>query len=77
MSISLVPDDVGKPTLKLEKVPVRDGTCLWENPVYETVRLAKDPKTGMIKEKIYHFIVSMVRGGVWRLFSSLCFQVMA
>ncbi|KAI4384764.1 hypothetical protein MLD38_002872 [Melastoma candidum] len=58
VSISLVPDDVGKPTLKLEKVPVTDGTCSWENPVFETVRLSRDPKTGVIKEKIYHFVVS-------------------
>ncbi|KAI4383102.1 hypothetical protein MLD38_008980 [Melastoma candidum] len=58
VSISLVPDDVGRPTLKLEKVPITDGTCSWENPVFEAVRLSRDPKTGVIKEKIYHFIVS-------------------
>lgn len=56
--ISLVPDDVGKPTFKLEKVPVQNGTCLWENPIYVTVKLIREPKTGYIKEKIYHFIVS-------------------
>lgn len=56
--ISLVPDDVGKPTFKLEKVPVENGTCLWENPIYVTVKLIREPKTGYIKEKIYHFIVS-------------------
>lgn len=58
--IALVPDDVGKPTFKLEKVAVEDGTCLWETPVYVTVKLIKDSKTGNIKEKIYHFIVSTV-----------------
>ncbi|KAJ0043861.1 hypothetical protein Pint_17439 [Pistacia integerrima] len=56
--ISLVPDDVGKTAFKLEKVAVQDGTCLWENPIYVTVKLIKDSKTGKIYEKIYHFVVS-------------------
>ncbi|GLT35965.1 hypothetical protein SLA2020_103730 [Shorea laevis] len=58
LTISLVPDDVGKPTLRLEKVAVQDGTCLWENPVYETMKLIRETKTGKLSEKIYHFIVS-------------------
>ncbi|EEF51396.1 ATP binding protein, putative [Ricinus communis] len=56
--ISLVPEDVGKTTFKLEKAPVQDGTCLWENPLFVTVKLIRQPKTGNLKEKIYHFIVS-------------------
>lgn len=56
--ISLVPEDVGKTTFKLEKVPVKDGTCTWENPIYVSVKLIKDPKAGKINEKIYHFAVS-------------------
>ncbi|KAK4837231.1 hypothetical protein QYF36_003823 [Acer negundo] len=56
--ISLVPEDAGKPTVKLEKVAVQDGTCTWENPLYEIVKLIRETKTGKIKEKIYHFIVS-------------------
>lgn len=67
--ISLVPDDVGKPTFKLEKVPVQNGTCLWENPIYVTVKLIREPKTGYIKEKIYHFIVSTVCCGIISIFS--------
>lgn len=59
--ISLVPEDVGKPSVKLEKVAVQDGTCTWENPVYEPVKLIMETKTGKINEKIYHFIVSTVR----------------
>lgn len=59
--ISLVPEDVGKPTFKLEKAAVQDGTCLWENPIYVTVKLFKEPKSGKLHEKIYHFIVSSVR----------------
>ncbi|XP_062120430.1 uncharacterized protein LOC133834736 isoform X2 [Humulus lupulus] len=56
--ISLVPEDAGKPSVKLEKVAVQDGTCTWENPVYEPVKLTMDSKTGKINEKLYHFIVS-------------------
>ncbi|KAG4397913.1 hypothetical protein GLYMA_10G236100v4 [Glycine max] len=56
--VSLVPDDVGKPTVKLEKTAVQDGTCSWENPVFEPVKLVRDSKSGKVHEKIYHFIVS-------------------
>ncbi|KAG6753517.1 hypothetical protein POTOM_043586 [Populus tomentosa] len=56
--ISLVPEDVGKTTFKLEKAAVRDGICSWDNPVYVTVILIKEPKSGKLHEKIYHFIVS-------------------
>lgn len=59
--ISLVPEDAAKPRVKLEKVAVQDGTCTWENPVYEPVKLTMDSKTGKINEKLYHFIVSTVR----------------
>ncbi|XP_022736877.1 golgin subfamily A member 6-like protein 22 [Durio zibethinus] len=58
VTIALVPEDIGKPTLRLEKVAVQDGSCLWENPVYETVKLIREPKTGKLSEKIYHFVVS-------------------
>lgn len=58
LMISLVPDDVGKPTVKLEKAAIQDGTCFWENPIYETVKLVREIKTGKINEKIYHFVVS-------------------
>lgn len=58
--ISLVPEDVGKTAFKMEKVAVQDGTCLWERPIYVTVKLTRDSKTGKIHEKIYHFVVSSV-----------------
>ncbi|XP_021301151.1 unconventional myosin-XVIIIa isoform X2 [Herrania umbratica] len=58
VTIALVPEDVGKPTLRLEKVAVQDGSCLWENPVFETVKLIRETKTGKLSEKIYHFVVS-------------------
>ncbi|WOG91343.1 hypothetical protein DCAR_0310592 [Daucus carota subsp. sativus] len=56
--ISVVPESVGKPTIKLPKTSILDGTCLWENPVYETMKLIKDSSTGIYKENVYHFIVS-------------------
>ncbi|KAL6979599.1 hypothetical protein U1Q18_021254 [Sarracenia purpurea var. burkii] len=58
LMISLVPADVGKPTVRSEKAAIRDGSCYWENPVYETVKFSREPKTGKIHEKIYNFVVS-------------------
>lgn len=71
LMISLVPDDVGKPTVKLEKAAIQDGTCFWENPIYETVKLVREIKTGKINEKIYHFVVSTVRHTCNAIFSNL------
>ncbi|XP_014521385.1 myosin-11 isoform X2 [Vigna radiata var. radiata] len=56
--LSIVPGDIGKPTTKLEKAAVRDGTCRWDNPVYETVKFVQESKTGKISDRIYHFLVS-------------------
>lgn len=58
--ISLVPDDVGKPTFKLEKAEVKEGICSWENPIYVSVKMIKEPKSGIVREKIYHFVVATV-----------------
>ncbi|XP_023552993.1 myosin heavy chain, striated muscle-like [Cucurbita pepo subsp. pepo] len=58
LTISVVPGDVGKPTLRLEKATVRGGKCRWENPAYVTVKFDADQKTGKFTEKIYHFRVS-------------------
>ncbi|GMQ05366.1 hypothetical protein CsSME_00050424 [Camellia sinensis var. sinensis] len=58
LMISLVAADVGKPTVKLEKATIRDGSCYWENPVSETVTFFREPKSGKIREKIYYFVVS-------------------
>ncbi|XP_073310869.1 uncharacterized protein [Primulina huaijiensis] len=58
LMISLVPVDVGKPTVSLPKAPIAEGTCTWENPVYEAVKLVKEIKTGRIREKFYYLIVS-------------------
>ncbi|XP_042754477.1 uncharacterized protein LOC111901725 isoform X2 [Lactuca sativa] len=57
LMISLIPGDIGKPTAKLEKAPVVEGTCTWEDPIYEMVKLVKHQKTETYKEKIYFFNV--------------------
>ncbi|RAL44385.1 hypothetical protein DM860_011662 [Cuscuta australis] len=58
--ISVVPADVGKPIAKLDRAAIRDGICCWDNAVYETVKLIRDPKSGKIHEKIYNFVVGTV-----------------
>ncbi|XP_042505705.1 intracellular protein transport protein USO1-like isoform X2 [Macadamia integrifolia] len=58
LMVSMVPVDVGKPIAKLEKVVVKDGTCRWENPIYETIKFVQDPKSGKLNQKIYQFLVS-------------------
>ncbi|KAG7031195.1 hypothetical protein SDJN02_05235, partial [Cucurbita argyrosperma subsp. argyrosperma] len=58
LMISVVPGDVGKPTLRLEKATVRGGKCRWENAAYVTVKFDADQKTGKFIEKPYHFRVS-------------------
>lgn len=58
--VSVVPGDSVKPTAKSDKAAVVDGTCLWENPVYETVKFNQDSKSGKVHERIYYFIVGTV-----------------
>ncbi|KAL2542063.1 Myosin heavy chain-related protein [Abeliophyllum distichum] len=58
LTLSVVPADVGKPTVRLEKAPIFEGNCYWEHPIYETVKLVREPKMERFKEKIFHFIVS-------------------
>lgn len=60
LTVSVIPGDVGKATVKLEKATVRDGSCRWENPAHETVKFVHEPKTGKIKECLYNFVVSTV-----------------
>ncbi|MCD7460870.1 hypothetical protein HAX54_044633 [Datura stramonium] len=57
LMVSVVPADVGKPTVRSEKATVRDGSCYWENGVLETVKFAREPKSGKIHERIYNFVV--------------------
>ncbi|CAI9094009.1 OLC1v1029643C1 [Oldenlandia corymbosa var. corymbosa] len=55
--ISVIPADAGKPSAKLEKATIRDGSCYWDTPVHETVKFVREPKTGKINERLYHFLV--------------------
>ena len=61
LTISVVPADVGKPTSRLEKSKVQDGSCYWEKPLFETVKFSQDQKTGKFYEKIYYFVVAKVQ----------------
>ncbi|OIV94899.1 hypothetical protein TanjilG_22096 [Lupinus angustifolius] len=56
--LSIVPSNIGKTTMRLEKTRIQDGFCKWENPIHECVKFVQDPKTGKISDKIYHFLVS-------------------
>lgn len=58
MMVTLVPVDVGKPSQRSEKTAIVDGACHWLNPIYETVKLNQDQKTGKICDKVYQFIVT-------------------
>ncbi|KAL7611401.1 hypothetical protein Lser_V15G09858 [Lactuca serriola] len=58
LMIAVIPNDVGKPTTRLDKAKVRDGSCYWEKPHYETVKFTQDQKTGKFNDKIYRFVVA-------------------
>ncbi|PKI65338.1 hypothetical protein CRG98_014302 [Punica granatum] len=62
LTLSVVAGDTGKPTVRLEKAVIGDGGCRWESPVYETVKFSRDPKTGKLHERVYHFILSTGTG---------------
>ncbi|XP_028107604.1 rootletin-like isoform X1 [Camellia sinensis] len=57
--ISFVPADSGKATAKTTKTNVRNGTCKWGDPIYETTRLLQDSKSKQYDEKLYKFVVAM------------------
>ncbi|TYG78935.1 hypothetical protein ES288_D02G101400v1 [Gossypium darwinii] len=57
--ISFVPADSGKTTAKTTKANVRNGTCKWADPIYETTRLLQDIKTKQFDEKLYKLVVAM------------------
>ncbi|KAL3833512.1 hypothetical protein ACJIZ3_008248 [Penstemon smallii] len=57
LMVFIVPADTGKATVKSEKATIRDGSCFWENPVYETVKFNRDQKSGKIHERMYNFVV--------------------
>nr|XP_023876394.1 GRIP and coiled-coil domain-containing protein 2 isoform X5 [Quercus suber] len=57
--ISFIPADSGKATAKTTKSNVRNGTCKWADPIYETTRLLQDIKTKQYDEKLYKLVVAM------------------
>ncbi|OIW14522.1 hypothetical protein TanjilG_04955 [Lupinus angustifolius] len=57
--ISFIPVDTGKATSKTTKANVRNGTCKWSDPIYETTRLLQDIKTRQYEEKLYKLVVGM------------------
>ncbi|XP_022768285.1 myosin-9-like isoform X2 [Durio zibethinus] len=57
--ISFIPADSGKATAKTTKANVRNGTCKWADPIYETTRLLQNIKTKQFDEKLYKLVVAM------------------
>ncbi|KAK9740749.1 hypothetical protein RND81_03G057600 [Saponaria officinalis] len=57
--ISFIPTDSGKASAKTNKANVRNGTCKWADPIYETTRLLQDSKTKQYEEKLYKLVVAM------------------
>ncbi|XP_042398359.1 uncharacterized protein LOC121988772 isoform X6 [Zingiber officinale] len=45
-------------TAKTNKVNVRNGSCKWPDPIYETTRLLQDAKTKTYDEKLYKLLVA-------------------
>lgn len=58
--ISFIPADTGKTTAKTTKASVRNGSCKWADPIYETTRLLQDVKNKEYDEKLYKLVVAMV-----------------
>lgn len=58
MVVTLVPPDAGRPAARLEKTTFSNGACDWEEPVYVTVKLSQNLRTGKIDDKIYQLRVS-------------------
>lgn len=58
--ISFVPADSGKATAKTTKAIVRNGTCKWADPIYETTRLLQDVRNKQYDDKLYKLVVAMV-----------------
>lgn len=57
--VSFIPVDSGKPIAKTTKANVRNGSCKWADPIYETTRLLQDSKTNQYDEKLYKLVVGM------------------
>ena len=58
--VCFVPTESGKITAKTSKANVRNGTCKWADPIYETTRLLVDSRNKRYDDKFYKLIVGMV-----------------
>lgn len=56
--VSFISADSGKVTAKTSKSQVRNGTCKWADPIYETTRLLQDTNTKQYDEKLYKLVVA-------------------
>ncbi|XP_024969082.1 WEB family protein At4g27595, chloroplastic [Cynara cardunculus var. scolymus] len=57
--ISFIPTETGKTTAKTSKANVRNGSCKWADPIYETTRLLLDSKSKQYDDKLYRLVVGM------------------
>lgn len=69
--ISFIPTETGKATAKTSKANVRNGSCKWADPIYETTRLLLDSKTKQYDDKLYKVVVGMVRLSLWFTYSMI------
>ncbi|XP_074559696.1 uncharacterized protein LOC141815644 [Curcuma longa] len=59
VTVTMIPEDAGRPTARSERVPVVEGSCDWVNPVFEVAKLVRNPKTGKMDEKVYRLVVAV------------------
>lgn len=71
--ISFIPTETGKAIAKTSKANVKNGSCKWADPIYETTRLLIDSKTKQYDDKLYKLVVGMVSF----LFFFFCFCIIA
>lgn len=58
--VCFVPTESGKIIAKTSKANVKNGTCKWADPIYETTRLVIDSRNKRYDDKLYNLIVGMV-----------------
>ncbi|KAI3685409.1 hypothetical protein L6452_34651 [Arctium lappa] len=57
--ISFIPTESGKIIAKTSKANVRNGTCKWADPIYETTRLLVDSRNKRYDDNLYKLVVGM------------------
>ncbi|CAI9301802.1 unnamed protein product [Lactuca saligna] len=57
--ISFIPTETGKVIAKTSKANVKNGSCKWADPIYETTRLLIDSKSKQYDDKLYKLVVGM------------------